>query len=63
MTFVETKPGFPHFADVILHSRATDLYKKALSPHLKTLSLRNLGSVPKVILRNSLIRYLYLNHV
>lgn len=39
------------------------LRKLFLSPQLKALSLRNLGSVPVVILRNPAVRYLSLNHV
>ena len=39
------------------------LRKLFFSPQLKTLSLRNLGSVPVVMLRNPVIRYLSLNHV
>lgn len=34
-----------------------------VSPQLIFLNLRNLGAVPEVILRNALIRYLYLNDV
>ena len=41
----------------------TSLRKLFLSPQLKALSLRNLGSVPLVILRNPVVRYLSLNHV
>lgn len=41
----------------------TCLKKLFISPQLKTLILRNLGSVPEVTLRNPIIRYLYLNHV
>ena len=41
----------------------TSLRKLFLSPQLKVLSLRNLGSVPVVILRNPVVRYLSLNHV
>ena len=41
----------------------TSLRKLFLSPRLKALSLRNLGSVPVVILRNPVVRYLSLNHV
>jgi hypothetical protein len=41
----------------------TSLRKLLLSPQLKALSLRNLGSVPVVILRNPVVRYISLNHV
>ena len=41
----------------------TSLRKLFLSPQLKALSLRNLGSVPVVLLRNPVVRYLSLNHV
>lgn len=41
----------------------TSLRKLFLSPQLKALSLCNLGSVPVVILRNPVVRYLSLNHV
>ena len=41
----------------------TSLRKLFLSPQLKALSLRNLGSVPVAILRNPVVRYLSLNHV
>jgi hypothetical protein len=41
----------------------TSLRKLFLSPQLKALSLRNLGSIPVVILRNPVVRYLSLNHV
>ena len=41
----------------------TSLKQLFISPQLRSLSLRNLGLVPEVILRNPVIRCLYLNHV